>query len=98
MLKNAQKMLLASASHSPKHADEAAWAAVVGRDRTQDGVFVYAVSSTRIYCRPSCPSRRPRRANVTFYSTAEDAQAAGYRECRRCRPRSAAGTMIDICV
>lgn len=65
---------------------EAAWAAVLARDARFDGRFVCAVDSTRIYCRPSCPSRRPRRANVRFYATPQEAEGAGYRACRRCRP------------
>jgi AraC family transcriptional regulator of adaptative response/methylated-DNA-[protein]-cysteine methyltransferase len=59
------------------------------RDRRADGTFVYAVSTTRIYCRPTCPSRRPRRENVAFYATPGDAERAGYRPCRRCRPDTA---------
>jgi AraC family transcriptional regulator of adaptative response/methylated-DNA-[protein]-cysteine methyltransferase len=69
-------------------ANESRWQAVLGRDSTQDQSFVYGVSSTRIYCRPSCPSRRPQRARVSFFGTPEAAEAAGYRPCRRCEPRS----------
>jgi AraC family transcriptional regulator of adaptative response/methylated-DNA-[protein]-cysteine methyltransferase len=60
------------------------------RDSGQDGDFVYAVSSTRIYCRPSCPSRRPFKSRVQFFATADSAEAAGYRACRRCEPRALA--------
>jgi AraC family transcriptional regulator of adaptative response/methylated-DNA-[protein]-cysteine methyltransferase len=56
------------------------------RDRTWDGRFVVAVSSTRIYCRPSCPARRPRPENTTFYASNEQAEAAGFRPCKRCEP------------
>jgi AraC family transcriptional regulator of adaptative response/methylated-DNA-[protein]-cysteine methyltransferase len=66
--------------------DEAAWEAVVRRDRRFDGRFVFAVSSTGIYCRPSCPSRRPRRENVRFFDATGAAAAGGYRACLRCRP------------
>jgi AraC family transcriptional regulator, regulatory protein of adaptative response / methylated-DNA-[protein]-cysteine methyltransferase len=66
--------------------DESRWTAVLGRDAGADGRFVYAVASTGIYCRPSCPSRRPRRAQVSFYPTPADAEAAGFRACRRCAP------------
>src|SRR6266542_1649952 len=66
------------------------WRAVLARDRAADGRFVYAVRSTRIYCRPSCPSRRPRRDRVTFFDTPLAAARAGYRGCRRCRPDAAA--------
>jgi AraC family transcriptional regulator of adaptative response/methylated-DNA-[protein]-cysteine methyltransferase len=53
------------------------WKAVVERDANQDGSFVFAVSSTGVYCRPSCPSRRPRRENVTFFSKPDQAEKAG---------------------
>src|SRR5437762_4125982 len=66
-----------------------AWRAVEQRDPRFDGRFVYAVKSTRIYCRPSCPSRRPMRARVTFYTAPTAAEEAGYRACRRCHPREA---------
>lgn len=66
------------------------WTAVQARDPRADGSFVYAVRSTRIYCRPSCPSRRPRRAQVVFFPRPEAAEAAGFRACRRCRPGGAA--------
>jgi AraC family transcriptional regulator of adaptative response/methylated-DNA-[protein]-cysteine methyltransferase len=65
------------------------WRIVLARDRRFDGAFVYAVRSTRIYCRPSCPSRRPRREHVSFFSAAEAAELAGFRACRRCRPSEA---------
>jgi AraC family transcriptional regulator of adaptative response/methylated-DNA-[protein]-cysteine methyltransferase len=66
--------------------DDAAWAAVRGRDRGADGRFYYAVASTGVYCRPSCPSRRPRRENTRFFRTPADAERAGYRACLRCSP------------
>ncbi len=65
-----------------------AWRAVASRDAHFDGRFVYAVRSTGIYCRPSCPSRRPRRESVRFFRAPGDAEKAGFRECRRCRPNS----------
>ncbi len=65
------------------------WRIVLARDRRFDGAFVYAVHSTRIYCRPSCPSRRPRREQVTFFPVPEAAELAGFRPCRRCRPGEA---------
>ena len=71
--------------------DDRRWNAVVGRDSSRDGEFVFAVSSTGVYCRPSCPARRPRRENVTFYSRPEQAEKAGFRACLRCRPRSISG-------
>jgi AraC family transcriptional regulator of adaptative response/methylated-DNA-[protein]-cysteine methyltransferase len=63
--------------------DSARWAAVQARDATADGTFVYAVKTTGVYCRPSSPSRLPRRENVEFFNTAEAAEAAGYRASRR---------------
>jgi AraC family transcriptional regulator, regulatory protein of adaptative response / methylated-DNA-[protein]-cysteine methyltransferase len=76
-------------------ADQARWDAVLGRDADQDGRFVYGVASTHIYCRPSCPSRRPVRSRVSFFETADAAEAAGYRACRRCEPRSLRRTSDD---
>lgn len=73
----------------PKPVDleaERFWRSVVERDRRQDGRFVYAVETTTIYCRPSCPSRRPLRKNVRFLPSAAAAERQGYRACRRCRP------------
>jgi AraC family transcriptional regulator of adaptative response/methylated-DNA-[protein]-cysteine methyltransferase len=62
------------------------WRAVSDRDSTADGLFVYAVRSTKIFCRPSCPSRKPRRDRVEFFPTPAMAESRGYRACRRCRP------------
>ncbi|MGH9331304.1 MAG: Ada metal-binding domain-containing protein, partial [Vicinamibacterales bacterium] len=58
------------------------WHAVQARDARADGTFVYAVESTGIYCRPSCPSRRPRRSGVTYFPAPADAERAGFRACR----------------
>ncbi|HVP52363.1 MAG TPA: bifunctional DNA-binding transcriptional regulator/O6-methylguanine-DNA methyltransferase Ada [Terriglobales bacterium] len=63
------------------------WQAVTARDASRDGVFVFAVTSTGVYCRPSCPSRRPRRDRVRFFSRPDEAERAGFRACLRCRPR-----------
>jgi AraC family transcriptional regulator of adaptative response/methylated-DNA-[protein]-cysteine methyltransferase len=65
------------------------WQAVVGKDHRYDGQFVFAVSSTKVYCRPSCPSRRAHRDRVSFYSLPEAAEHAGYRACKRCQPKRA---------
>lgn len=67
------------------------WQAVLSRDRNSDGSFVYAVRSTGIYCRPSCPSRRPRREQVVFFPLPQGAEQAGFRPCRRCLPRNVDG-------
>lgn len=66
--------------------DEDRWQAVLARDPRADGAFYYSVRSTGVYCRPSCSSRRARRENVSFHPTREDAERAGFRPCRRCRP------------
>ena len=66
------------------------WTSVMARDRGADGAFVYAVRSTGVYCRPSCPSRRPRFDRVVFYDAPVAARAAGFRACRRCHPDEAA--------
>src|SRR3954471_12473719 len=65
---------------------ETAWAAFMRRDRTWDGQLVGAVKTTGIYCKPSCAARRPKRENVEFFATGEEALAAGYRPCMRCKP------------
>jgi AraC family transcriptional regulator of adaptative response/methylated-DNA-[protein]-cysteine methyltransferase len=75
----------------PARDDEARWNAVLERDAQHDGQFVFAVSSTGVYCRPSCAARRPRRENVQFFSVPEAAERAGYRACLRCRPRAVSG-------
>ena len=62
------------------------WQAVLARDSRCDGAFVYAVGSTGIYCRPTCPSRRPKREFVQFFDRPAQAEDAGYRPCRRCHP------------
>ena len=71
--------------------DDQRWQAVVARDSSRDGAFVFAVSSTGVFCRPSCPSKRPKRQNVTFFDQALDAEHAGYRACLRCRPKAVDG-------
>ena len=83
---NSKKLMHEDSDHR-----DARWYAVLARDPRHDGAFVFAVSSTGVYCRPSCPARRPRRENVTFFAHPEQAEKAGYRACLRCRPRSASG-------
>jgi AraC family transcriptional regulator, regulatory protein of adaptative response / methylated-DNA-[protein]-cysteine methyltransferase len=67
------------------------WQAVLDRDRSLDGTFVFGVSSTGIFCRPSCPAKRPRRQNVSFFEHSLEAEQAGYRACLRCRPKAVDG-------
>ncbi|MGH9943085.1 MAG: bifunctional DNA-binding transcriptional regulator/O6-methylguanine-DNA methyltransferase Ada [Pyrinomonadaceae bacterium] len=75
----------------PRAADDASalWRAVQVRDARFDGAFVFGVRSTGIYCKPSCPARRPRRDRVSFFPTCEEAEQSGFRACLRCRPRRA---------
>ncbi|MFE5241516.1 MULTISPECIES: AlkA N-terminal domain-containing protein [unclassified Streptomyces] len=72
--------------------DDSRYEAVSSRDARFDGEFFFAVSTTGIYCRPSCPASTPKRQNVTFHPTAAAAQGAGYRACRRCRPDAVPGS------
>lgn len=91
------KQQLISTQHDPR------WAAVLARDASQDGRFVYSVRTTGVYCRPSCPSRRARPENVAFHVDCAAAEAAGFRACKRCRPQRAsaaetrAANMARIC-
>lgn len=71
--------------------EQMCWDAVSGKDRNQDGKFVFGVMTTGVYCRPSCPGRRPLRKNVRFYETPAEAERDGLRACLRCRPLAAAG-------
>jgi AraC family transcriptional regulator of adaptative response/methylated-DNA-[protein]-cysteine methyltransferase len=71
--------------------EDSRWQAVLARDGASDGKFVFAVSSTGVYCRPSCPSKRPRREHVTFFRRPQEAETAGFRECLRCRPKAITG-------
>jgi AraC family transcriptional regulator of adaptative response/methylated-DNA-[protein]-cysteine methyltransferase len=83
----------ARAGASPSIEPERAWQQVVRRD--PEAPFFYAVITTGVVCRPACKSRRPLRANVRFFSTLEDAKAAGFRPCLRCRPAAARGNSLD---
>src|SRR5487761_710471 len=71
---------------------ERCYLAVQSRDPRFDGWFFTAVTSTNIYCRPSCPARTPMRPNVRFYPSAAAAQVAGFRACKRCRPDASPGS------
>ncbi len=70
----------------PAGADEARWEAVVARDASHDGRFVFSVKTTGVYCRPSCAARQPNRENVAFHDTPAAAEQAGFRPCKRCKP------------
>lgn len=75
---------------APFASEDAKWAATLRRDPAADGQFVYSVRTTGVYCRPSCGARQPRRENVQFYSSCGEAERAGFRPCKRCRPNEAA--------
>ena len=80
----------------PTFADEfARWQSVLARDGRADGAFVYGVCSTHIYCRASCPSRRPRRENARFFETPAIAEQSGFRACKRCQPAQFANDQIE---
>src|SRR5256714_7336787 len=83
-------------SNIPPRAAARYWQATLSRDARADGTFVLAVRSTRIYCRPSCPARRPLRRNVVFFRTQEEAEKSGFRPCRRCRPNELAGPVALV--
>jgi AraC family transcriptional regulator, regulatory protein of adaptative response / methylated-DNA-[protein]-cysteine methyltransferase len=71
--------------------DQARWSAVLARDAAYDGKFVFAVSSTGVYCRPSCAAKHAKRENVEFFALAEQAEQVGYRACLRCKPKALSG-------
>jgi AraC family transcriptional regulator, regulatory protein of adaptative response / methylated-DNA-[protein]-cysteine methyltransferase len=84
-------------------ANDPRWASVAARDGQQDGKFLYSVRTTGVYCRPSCAARRARPENVAFHLTAADAERAGFRPCKRCKPDQAAlaaqqaAKVADLC-
>ncbi len=78
------------------HNGEALWQAVEGRDKAQDGRFVFAVRTTGVYCKPSCAARRPKRENVEFFDAGASARAAGYRACLRCKPDEAGREALAV--
>jgi AraC family transcriptional regulator of adaptative response/methylated-DNA-[protein]-cysteine methyltransferase len=92
-----KSQLAAGTLHDPR------WAAVVARSADADGQFFYSVRTTGVYCRPSCASRRARPENVAFHATRADAERAGFRPCKRCRPdqptlrEQHAAVITDIC-
>jgi len=92
MLTMPSTFVTATSSRAAELDPDEAWRAVERRDPRFDDRFVYAVKSTRIYCRPSCPSRRPKRDRVSFYSESGAAERDGYRACLRCQPREARQT------
>src|SRR5438874_8760833 len=91
----APRRRMGTSANSPHRSEDTpmneaiAWESVLQRDATADARFLYGVRTTGIYCRPSCPSRKPRRDNVAFFSSSEAAERAGFRACQRCRPNRA---------
>jgi len=83
-------------SSIPPRAAARYWRATMNRDARADGTFVLAVRSTHIYCRPSCPARRPLRRNVVFFHTGAEAEKEGFRPCLRCRPNEKAGPVALV--
>ena len=83
---NTQHQTAPVAAIPPQIADRY-WQATLHRDTQADGCFVFAVRSTNVYCRPSCPARRPLRQNTLFFRTPQDAERQGFRACQRCRPK-----------
>jgi AraC family transcriptional regulator of adaptative response/methylated-DNA-[protein]-cysteine methyltransferase len=81
------------ATHKPT--DAACWQAVIEKDKKADGQFFFSVRTTGVYCRPSCPSRLARRENVGFHASCDAAEAAGFRACKRCRPRDSSQAERD---
>jgi AraC family transcriptional regulator of adaptative response/methylated-DNA-[protein]-cysteine methyltransferase len=80
---------------STRLTDDERWAAVAAKDARFDGSFVYSVATTGVYCHPSCPARRAKRANVQFHATCIDAESAGFRPCKRCKPDGAPRAVAD---
>src|SRR2546422_8141316 len=82
---------------------DARWASVVARDPKADGKFYYSVNTTGVYCRPSCAARLARRENVRFHATCQDAEKAGFRTCKRCKPNETssveqqAAKNVEVC-
>ena len=76
--------------------EEDKWIASLNRNSDFDGVFVFGVRSTGVYCRPSCPAKRPNRKQVIFFSDFEEAEQSGFRSCRRCHPREATSSQIEL--
>ncbi|MGE8203064.1 bifunctional transcriptional activator/DNA repair enzyme AdaA [Heyndrickxia sp. NPDC080065] len=72
------------------------WEKIIACDRTYDGLFFTAVKTTKIYCRPSCRSRKPKKVNVEFYQDINEVEKAGYRACKRCQPEVEHTPQIDL--
>src|ERR1700674_5465929 len=78
------------------YAAERYWQATLARDARADGTFILGVLSTRIYCRPSCPARRPLRRIVVVFGSGEEAEKQGFRPCLRCKPNEKSGALLLV--
>src|SRR3984893_5643933 len=89
--------MVQAGSKISENAAERYWSATLARDARADGEFILGVLSTKIYCRPSCPARRPLRRNVVFFGSGEEAEKQGFRACLRCKPneKSAALQLVE---
>jgi AraC family transcriptional regulator of adaptative response/methylated-DNA-[protein]-cysteine methyltransferase len=96
MVALAESQKLSQEPVAAENQEEIYWQAVLERDQSRDGTFFYGVRSTGIYCRPSCPSRRPGRDQVVFFRQPAQAEQAGFRPCRRCRPLEAANYQAEL--
>lgn len=75
---------------------EETWEKIIACDRSYDGMFYTAVKTTKIYCRPSCRSRKPKKVNVEFYDTLEEAESRGFRACKRCKPETEHSPNVEV--
>src|ERR1700675_4354078 len=92
-MNNATGQAIRTESKITANAAERYWRATLARDARADGTFILGVLSTRIYCRPSCPARRPLRRNVVFFGSGEEAEKQGFRPCLRCKPNEKSGAL-----
>ncbi|HZD12734.1 MAG TPA: Ada metal-binding domain-containing protein, partial [Candidatus Binatus sp.] len=84
---SAQSIALRPVDSHNQAVDKERWNAITNRDERYDGSFVFAVRSTGIYCKPSCPARHAAQNQIVFFTRSDDAESSGYRPCKRCRPR-----------
>src|ERR1700738_3253037 len=92
-MNNVAGQAISAGSKITAKAEERYWRATLARDARADGTFILGVLSTRIYCRPSCPARRPLRQNVVFFGSGEEAEKQGFRPCLRCKPNEKPGAL-----
>src|SRR5450432_4221783 len=93
---SAQTSSVQTGSRISARAAENYWRATLARDARADGEFILGVRSTHIYCRPSCPARRPLRRNVVFFRSGAEAEKQGFRPCLRCKPNEKSGPLTLV--